>query len=107
MLTLADEIVVCAFDDVVADPGHVVSALNARFGTRFHRGANDDAFRDGLRADLEAMSTGLNTDPERQAGVPSAERESLKREVADVVAGHPWLSRAEAAYERLLSVAQR
>jgi hypothetical protein len=106
MLRLAQGIVVCTFADLVDDPGHVVSALNARFGTRFHRGSNDDAFRDGLRSDLRAMSTNLNTDPNMQAGIPSAEREALKKDVADSVAGHPWLPRAEAAYRRLLSVAQ-
>jgi hypothetical protein len=29
----------------------------------------------------------------------------MKREVEESVAAHPWLPRAEAAYERLLSLA--
>lgn len=106
MLRLANEIVLCRFADVVDDPGHAVSALNARFGTSFHRGSSDDAFRHGLASDLEAMSTELNVAPDRQAGIPSPEREARKRDVAESVASHPWLPRAEAVYERLLSVAE-
>jgi hypothetical protein len=107
MLSVAEGIVVCAFADVIDDPGHAVSALNDRFGTRFRRGSSDDAFRDDLRSDLEAMSTELNVDPDRQAGIPSAEREALKKDVSASVASHPWLPRAEDAYERLVSVAER
>jgi hypothetical protein len=48
LLGLTDGIVVCRFADVVDDPGRAVSALNARFGTRFHRGSTDEEFREGL-----------------------------------------------------------
>lgn len=97
LLDVRDQVLVCRFEDVIADPGGVVEALNRRYGTTFRSEpvtAEVDAwFKQRVAVVGERFGFGGVA-----VGVPTEEKERLKATARERLARHPLLGRAEAVY---------
>lgn len=97
-----DEVVVCSFERIVADPAVVARELNNRFGSGFSAPALGP---DG-KAELIAAIERRHRLRGRELGtytMPRAERAKLKAAVRPAVRDHPSLRYAQAAYARLVA----
>ena len=96
-----DQVALCHFDDVLADPAVIARELNRAFGTRFDDRPLDADARAELVAMIERFDRNRKPDVRRHT-VPRAEKETLKPEARRLVAEHARFPRAVDAYERLV-----
>lgn len=91
--------VVAEFDEVVETPGHVIDAVNQRFGSNFAPGVLDEALGETLFEKLRRHHISQDQQPGLVATPDSAKR-ARKTEVLGVLERHPDLARARSAFER-------
>lgn len=91
----AGDIVAVRFETILRDFNLIVDAVNEKFGTSFN-GFNSK--EDFVRLENEFFVNAPGTTK------PSREREELKDQLKEEVRKNPWLSKANAVYEKFLSV---
>lgn len=92
-----DDIVLCAFDEVLAQPSIIATRLNERFGTAFDDSALTDQEKQDI-VDMLAASEGEGSSP-GHVPVPNEFKERLKPQVREMLRSHKLLPDAQRAYE--------
>jgi hypothetical protein len=100
--SVADEIVVCGFQEVLSDPSVVAQRLNERFGTSFGAEPLRGEERAAIDRAIEERQTGQGRPAERFA-IPRPEKEAAKPAAREAVARHRSFPRALAAYEAVMA----
>lgn len=99
--TVRDKVVLCTFDEVVAEPGIIARRLNEFFGTSFNAEPMTEERSRGL---VDALGSDERIRP-GHVPVPTAYKEDLKPLVKRDLSEHRLLPKAEALYERLAATA--
>lgn len=96
-------IVVCDFEELIADPSIAVTRLNERFGAKFASAPMTRADEAETLAELRRRRRPAGGLPEYLAPAPSDAKERRKAELRERLARHPARAAAESAYAALLS----
>lgn len=109
LLTLADSIVVCTFDQVIEDPSVVAWALNRRFGTSFSADPVSCRYKQRLRSLITGHERDLGARAHTANGSAEVRMRARRAAAAELVAQHPLRPTAEALYANLagLTTARR
>lgn len=99
---LRDGLVVCNFEELVADPSVAVTRLNERFATAFASAPMTRADEASTLAELRRRRRPAAGLPEYLAPAPSDAKERRKAELRERLASHPARAAAESAYAALL-----
>jgi hypothetical protein len=95
-------VVICDFEELVADPSVAVERLNERFGTAFASAPMTRSDEASTLAELRRRRRPAAGLPEYLVPAPSPDKERRKAELRERLARHPARGAAEAAYAVLL-----
>ncbi|MGI8804978.1 MAG: hypothetical protein ACR2IN_04710 [Thermoleophilaceae bacterium] len=99
---LRNGVVVCDFEELVADPSVAVERLNERFGTAFASVPMTRADEASTLAEVRRRRRPAAGLPDYLTPAPSPEKERRKAELRERLARHPARAAAESAYAALL-----
>lgn len=103
VLPLRDRVVVCRFEEVIAEPAVLVERLNRRYGTSFAAKPMSPQLELHLARRLRGRAHRVGRTPDDATlATPTFAKEARKAAIESSVAALPMLREAEALYETLV-----